>query len=1254
MGVTGLWDLVSPVGHRVSNEHVRNKVLAVDLSIWLTQFVKAMRDAEGAKMRNAHLLGVLRRCLKLLFLAVKPVMIFDGETPLIKRRTLAKRHATREQHAANLRRLAEKLLLNRLKQSALKHAIPSHVAKAAAKVTTRKNAEQKSIIDDFDKPIQIDDDDDDEQEDEDVALPNDLDVIDDDTLLCLPSKVQAKVLKLMKLQNRTRHREDMFQHQSNPTEFSNTQIEGFLQRTALNRRINRVRNTINKNSGAENRIASDSSRKYIFEERTSRSNKTSVPASTAANKSVYGIFDDDDDDFDDEDDDVLSRKDKSKEPTVDLLARIRAEKEAQNPRRARLPVNLSPQERQKRENKSGVGWASRVLQDQGGLKLSGNHLINDINNNNNEDDDCSIESDEDQWEDGDVDYGTHEANNNTSNECTEDGGSNNEKDDDDDDDVEWIDGTEDENKSVGIYQPADMTSHTLSLSELGRLALANEKMLDAANAEHERQKQMAKSRRLKTSSTFNATVDNYDDNDIQPSIHVNSDELNKENIKEKAINDSLAPSSGVEQAEEIDNKAINQISVDEKGDGIDEINPVNMQNSDTAKPNHGKREDKSEHSGEIADISVAIGSRDDCLDKTKPPLDNPSDYDKNSNQTEKEQWNVGAEDEEQSIKNNQLIDLLPANNDQAVELYETLSAAKDQNKDNRGGNQSSGNLNIRADHVGRTEETDDVEDLAVVTGREVNELDDITPVSNNQLGNSRKIDRLDAGHSKDLANREEEADIQEAIAMSLEQSTNEPIGGSSSPDKVTVDDKAKSVDDIYADPELDEITPVHKAPAEAHSTQEKAGDEEDANNWGMEDEEALLVAESEALWGPDSERRAPGPRKPNQPLSPGGVERLRKDLEAEEEKIRRMKNSHQAGLDSVSDEMYAETRDLLKLLGIPYLQAPSEAEAQCAFLNVNKLVDGIISEDSDSFLFGAQTVYRKLFISGQFAEAYEAVDIAQKLGLDRASLIRLAYLLGSDYTAGVRGVGVVNSMEIMEAFNGENGLKEFREWMEKITILDKQPDEDIINTENTSAQAVRVRFCWKHRNMKRNWEIRDSQFPNEAVADAYWNPQVDNNLAKFKWGRVDFDGLARFCWEKFAWSPEKFHTYVGPVKKELETRGGPQQRRIDEFFKPHRFAKIRSERLQGAVLGIVGEEAEELMAPVIPKLPKRKRSTAAHTKPQDVAVDSNDETNEQLIEEDQLMVKALEDVERSRSMDSIAQKKSTTAGRAPRKRTRRK
>jgi 5'-3' exonuclease len=57
------------------------------------------------------------------------------------------------------------------------------------------------------------------------------------------------------------------------------------------------------------------------------------------------------------------------------------------------------------------------------------------------------------------------------------------------------------------------------------------------------------------------------------------------------------------------------------------------------------------------------------------------------------------------------------------------------------------------------------------------------------------------------------------------------------------------------------------------------------------------------------------------------------------------------------DIMYDETRELLRLFGVPYVISPAEAEAQCAQLNVCGLVDGVITDDSDTFLFGGEHVY---------------------------------------------------------------------------------------------------------------------------------------------------------------------------------------------------------------------------------------------------------------------------------------------------------
>nr|VDD38181.1 unnamed protein product [Brassica oleracea] len=99
MGVRGLWELLAPVGRRVSVETLAGKRLAIvaDVSIWMVQFIKAMKD-EKSDM----------------------VSVFDGGTPALKRRTVIARRRQRENAQTKIRKTAEKLLLNRLKEMRLK------------------------------------------------------------------------------------------------------------------------------------------------------------------------------------------------------------------------------------------------------------------------------------------------------------------------------------------------------------------------------------------------------------------------------------------------------------------------------------------------------------------------------------------------------------------------------------------------------------------------------------------------------------------------------------------------------------------------------------------------------------------------------------------------------------------------------------------------------------------------------------------------------------------------------------------------------------------------------------------------------------------------------------------------------------------------------------------------------------------------------------------------------------------------------
>lgn len=141
---------------------------------------------------------------------------------------------------------------------------------------------------------------------------------------------------------------------------------------------------------------------------------------------------------------------------------------------------------------------------------------------------------------------------------------------------------------------------------------------------------------------------------------------------------------------------------------------------------------------------------------------------------------------------------------------------------------------------------------------------------------------------------------------------------------------------------------------------------------------------------------------------------------------------------------------MLRLFGIPYITAPMEAEAQCAELVSLGLVDGVITDDSDVFLFGAQRVYKNMFNQSKTVELFLQTDLERELGLDRDTLIRLAYLLGSDYTEGLSGAGPVVAMELLKEFPGKDGLHKFADWWRRV-----QEGKD---SEGESSTKIRKQF----------------------------------------------------------------------------------------------------------------------------------------------------------------------------------------------------
>lgn len=127
-------------------------------------------------------------------------------------------------------------------------------------------------------------------------------------------------------------------------------------------------------------------------------------------------------------------------------------------------------------------------------------------------------------------------------------------------------------------------------------------------------------------------------------------------------------------------------------------------------------------------------------------------------------------------------------------------------------------------------------------------------------------------------------------------------------------------------------------------------------------------------------------------------------------------------------EMVAEARELLGLMGVPTLQAPSEAEAQAAHMaRTWPEVWASASKDYDSLLFGTPRLVRFLSISGKeflpsqgtfrpiVPETIELARLLERWQIDREGLIDLAILVGTDFNEGIKGIGPKKALKLVQA-----------------------------------------------------------------------------------------------------------------------------------------------------------------------------------------------------------------------------------------------
>ncbi|HLD42740.1 MAG TPA: flap endonuclease-1 [Candidatus Nanoarchaeia archaeon] len=146
----------------------------------------------------------------------------------------------------------------------------------------------------------------------------------------------------------------------------------------------------------------------------------------------------------------------------------------------------------------------------------------------------------------------------------------------------------------------------------------------------------------------------------------------------------------------------------------------------------------------------------------------------------------------------------------------------------------------------------------------------------------------------------------------------------------------------------------------------------------------------------------------------------------------------------LTPQMIEQSKEVLELLGIPLVQAPSEAEAQASFLVKNTDAFAVASQDTDCLLYGTPRLVRNLSATarrkrpGMLAsspsepEILELSETLNLLGLDHDQLICLGMLVGTDFNVGgIKGLGPKTGLKIIKTFGKDfDGLFRHVKWNE--------------------------------------------------------------------------------------------------------------------------------------------------------------------------------------------------------------------------------
>ncbi|KAF9089548.1 DNA repair protein rad2 [Mortierella sp. GBA35] len=1261
MGVKGLWELLHPVARPIKMDTLSNKRLAIDASIWLHQFLRGMRDKDGQAIGNAHILGFYRRICKLLYFNIKPIFIFDGGTPGLKRLTIVERRKQRRNNENMVKKTAEKLLAAQLRLRALEQRKLARTKKREGKVA--KDAQPGAVHDSTDSPQYLEElldpskpvetkqklsdlasdefsgtggggsnggsrarkiqdkfvlppmdtdfetlskirshderfgyqagEDDVSAFLEDFKKEEGLNNIDSDVFKALPPEMQYEILQEIRQRSRVTSFErvqEMVRLAETPMDFSKLQVQGVIRRNNVTHKLLTVNQSVNKieETVKPGRIASQRNRQYLLvknEEGGWVLGGRKPTTGATADKPVQL-------DSDDEDDPL---KKEIKAEVERIKKEMKGEDEEgwesddeDDPEMIEVKGDLSPYAIPPTATLRPLApKITSILEDENSLV---NHPEAYV------DEDEPIEK---------VMAKFAEIEDETARKRGI---------------VSDFEGTEalpmdvDELDSFDTLNSLDTVYSDVTLDEIDDF---EDLMEDEETGEIVSRKAYERKQVLLARNRPASPVDDYIDRRAL-SMEEES-QLEQEGFHNYWV--GYTPASFKDKHSDYE-FMLQAALVDWDDEQLsDELHSAKRKLEKSNVNDTAGVEALKFWTSFLTSVAARRLYAQPLIDNAPSPSSTPP--------TESASAPVPGQQPSRISH----LDLLDDGEEDIVESAGGQASGDDDD------DLSWNRISVRSAPIHQDSQADTLsatEDLRQSEGATPLQLD-----FGSSILKQRLVSIVSAAKGDTLKTPEE------AVSASLLESITIPSVDTVAEmdieaEHIEVDSR---VEPVVARPKLDSVTPpVDGDDTEKHLANEleegeqpdmmvedEEDDEDDAHNADLENEEqdftnlfpdmaslpgALLIPKEPTLTLTTEEQKAMDEQEATKMFEES------RQLESEIKGLKSQHHKHQRNAEDLTESMIAETQMLLKLFGIPYIVAPMEAEAQCADLQLRGVVEGILTEDSDVFLFGGVRIFKNVFREEKYVECYLMSDIERDLGVGRDRLISLAYLLGSDYTTGVKGVGLVTAMEILRLFPK---LEDFAKWWRgeqlKEGKLDggDQDDESKGSLDDLGLEMANEEALEKLAKQCKKIHL-PSTFPDPHIADAYVRPMVDDDDAKFQWGIPDLDGLRDYLRKSMSWDRGEVDKVLLPIIRQMAAQASQQstQSTLDSFFDssagmggyqmPPRKHLIKSARLRKVVNGLTGQARTEIDAGASDKVTKKKRATTkkATSKQEQAAVEESE------------------------------------------------